>query len=927
MKHFVIVDGYSFLFRAYHAVRPLTRSDGLHTNALYGFAQMMLKVLKDMQPDLCAVALDSPTNFRKQLYPLYKANRTEMDAEMAEQLPFFEPLIQAFGVPALRVDGVEADDIIATLVNNHQHQFNITIVSSDKDLMQLLSVDNVKMFDSMKNKIIQAAEVFEKFGVYPDKVVEVQSLIGDSSDNIPGVSGIGPKTAAQLMTQFSSLDDLYQHLDKVEKEKLREKLRESEQQARLSRQLVLLKRDVPLLVNDAELAFHPDVSSAADYMGFLEFHSLAARLKQKNGSAANQSTVGEVATKRVEKSHNPRVSIEKNNPNNGLEKSERLLTEAVYQTVDTSEKLEKWLQQIEGAKVFSIDTETTHLQPMLATLVGVSLAVEEGYACYIPLMHEVDMLQQVTQLEKTYVLERLKPLLENENIRKVGQNIKYDIHIFRHEGIDIRGIDDTMLMSFCLNGGKHSNGMDVLAKTYLNYTCMAFKDVCGSGQKQITFNQAPIDKATRYAAEDADITLRLYHFFKERLLRPANADVRHVYEQIELPLVPTLVNMERAGIAINQQKMQQLSQDFHEQIQKVEQEIFVLAGEQFNISSPKQLGEILFDKLGLKSGKSRSTNQDVLEKLAEDGQVIAEKVLTFRQLSKLRSTYTEALIQQINPQTQRIHTNYNQAGAGTGRFSSNDPNLQNIPIRSENGAKIREAFVPKAGCVFMGFDYSQIELRLLAHASGSKALKTAFLQGADIHRYTASQIFNVVAEAVTPSQRNIAKTINFGIVYGMGAQAMARQLGIKKDDAQAYISAYFERYDGVKAFMDSQIEFARMHGYVCTMFGRRIHLPDIDSANGGLRAGAERAAINAPLQGANADIIKMVMPKIEQTLLQHGMQSKMLLQVHDELVFEVPIAEQSQLEQLVKTTMETVVPLDVPLKVGVASGTNWQEAH
>lgn len=904
MKHLVIIDGFSFLFRAYHAVRPLNRkSDGLQTNALFGFAQMLVKVTQDLKPDFYTVALDSEgKTFRHELYEAYKANRGPMDEEMAEQMPYFQPLINSFGVHSLSIPGIEADDIIASLVAKYKDEYKITIVSSDKDLMQLLG-GNVTMLDTMKNKVMDENAVAEKFGVTPDKVIEVQSLIGDSSDNIPGVPSVGPKTAAELIHQFGSLDGIYAHLEEVKRDKLREKLAEHKENAFLSHELVTLKQDVALPCPLEELAFDPDLTCARDFLLELEFNRLADRIappseEEKVVAEAPQAPKG-------------------------------------YSCITTRNELNKWLSKIRQAKTFAIDTETTGLDAMQAELVGISLSAEAGVACYIPVKYTPagsDALFETSDdtvaiLDKKVVLDALKPILEDERFTKVGQNIKYDMIIFSNENIVLRGIEDTMLMSFCLDAGKNRHNMDDLARIHLNHTCIPFKEVCGTGQKQITFDQAPLDKATTYAAEDADITYQLYTLFKKRL--DETPSVAKVYSEIERPLVPILVEMERTGVRVDRASLEKLSLEFFERLQGHEKTIYQLSGETFNISSPKQLGEVLFDKMGLlvDGKKKKSTNVDVMEKLAEQGEEIATEILKYRHLSKLRSTYTEALTQQINPKTKRIHTSYNQVGAATGRFSSSDPNLQNIPVRSEDGRKIRHAFVPEDGWVFVGADYSQIELRLLAHVAGIQALQTAFKEDRDIHAFTAHQIFNVPLEEVTKEQRSASKAINFGIVYGMGAVALGKQIGVSRKEAAEYIEKYYARYEGLKAYMDNTIAFAREHGFVETMYGRRIHTPSINDNNPMAKAGAERAAINAPLQGANADIIKMVMPKIVAKLTEAGLKTRMLMQVHDELVFEVPQSELEKAQAIIREQMEMVVLLSVPLKVGMAVGNNWEDAH
>ncbi len=898
MKHLVIIDGMSFFFRAYHAVRPLNRADGLPTNALYGFSQMLVKLLNDLKPDYCAVALESkgPT-FRKEMFEAYKAHRSEPDEEMRQQFPYFEPMVEAFSIKGVGAEGYEADDVIATLVKKYKSDVKITILSSDKDLYQLID-DQVTMLDTMKDRQISFAEVEEKFGVGPDKVIEVQALIGDSADNIPGVKGIGPKGAATLIQKYGSLDSLYDNLDEL-KGKQKENLETFKDEAYLSYKLVTLEQDAPVQESLEELDFEPNLDKVIDFLNEMEFTRLAQRLAGKS---------------------------EKNIPAKNPEKKH---VETTYTAVQSLEELEKWISRIKDKGYCAIDTETTSLNAHTADLVGISLAIEEHEACYIPLTHLSDIFNPVDQLDKVLVLEKLKPLLTDENIRKVGQNIKYDMLIFLNEGILLKGVEDTMVMSAVLHAGLHNHSMDALAEKYLDHKCISYKEVCGTGQKQITFDQVPIDKATAYAAEDADITLRLYHLFKDKLDKEPS--LKELYISTERPLISVLTKMEHNGVLVDREALEKLSVEFGEQIKNHEQAIYDLAGEEFNISSPKQLGDILFGKLGIEGAKKTKTgfktDVSVLEKLEEEGYEIARLILEYRQLSKLKSTYADALVKDINPKTGRVHTSYHQNGAGTGRMSSSDPNLQNIPIRTENGKRIRQAFIADKDKVIMAADYSQIELRLLAHASGSEALQKAFNEGFDIHRFTASQIFGVEPDAVTSEQRRASKAINFGIVYGMGAFSLSKQIGVSTKEAKAYIDAYFERYSGVKPFMDKTIEDCKEKGYVETIFGRRNHIPNINSSNGMMRSGAERAAINAPLQGANADIIKRAMRNIQNRLEEENLETKMLMQVHDELVFEVPQHELEKAKALVLQEMESVTKLSVPLSVGIDIGDNWQQAH
>lgn len=916
-KKLVVIDGFNFLFRAYYAVRALTRSDGMPTNALYGFTQMLLKVIEELEPDYLTVAIDVPRTFRHDLYKEYKANRKEIDEEMKLQIPMLEPMINAFGISSLKVECFEADDIIATLAHNYHEEMEVIIVSSDKDLMQLVN-ENVSMFDTMKDLRIHTEQVFDKFSVTPDKVIEVQSLIGDASDNIPGVKSVGPKTAAKLIEQFGTLENLYDNIDQVEREKLRQSLIEHKDNAFLSKTLVTLSHDViiPLDLND--MIYAPNTKSAVAFLDDMEFNRLKTRASKIFSKA--DVAVNEIALPAKNASF-PEKTTEYVNVNASN-------SDVVYETVDTGTLLEKWLGLLKKHKIFAIDTETTSLDSMQANLVGISFSVKENEACYIPLTHQGDSLfGNVKQLDKSYVLAKLKPILESDMYTKIGQNIKYDMHIFKGEGLDINGIEDTMVMSACLDAGVHGHGMDALAELHLSHKCTPFKEVAGIGKKQITFDKVAIKEATYYAAEDADITLRLYNVLKKRIDQPTNTNIKNLYETIEKPLISVLMSMERRGVLVDRNHLEKISFEFEERLKIHEAKIYEQAGAVFNINSPKQLGEVLFDKMGIEEkGKKRSTKADILEKLAEEHEICAE-VVKYRGLAKLRSTYTEALIAQINPVTGRVHTSYHQIGAATGRFSSSDPNLQNIPARSEDGRKIRQTFVAKAGHVLMCADYSQIELRLLAHLSESEGLQTAFIEDKDIHAVTAHQIFSTPLEDVTSNQRSAAKAINFGLVYGMGKTSLAKHIGVTQAEAGTYIESYFERYSGVRSFLDGYKLKAHENGYIETIYGRRVHFPNISAKHPMLRAGAERAAINAPLQGANADIIKKVMIIIEDELEKLGLNCQMLMQVHDELVFEVPNDETAKTAQAIKDIMENIVTLTVPLRVDVGSATNWEEAH
>ena len=920
-QHLYLIDASAFIFRAYHALPPLTRHDGTPINAVMGFSNMLFKLLKDfddnVRPTHLACIFDrARKTFRNDIYPEYKAHRPPAPEDLVPQFPIIREVVDAFNVPAIDSDGYEADDVIATYARQAEAKgFEVTIVSSDKDLMQLIS-DKINMFDGMKNKFIGAQEVFEKFGVGPEKVIEIQALAGDSADNIPGVPGIGVKTAAQLITEYGDLDSLLARAHEIKQPKRREKLMENADMARTSRELVTLVTDVQGLP-DIDTLKVQDID-AEQVLPFLEeqgFRSLQVKVMSHMGPDQIPDSVQNMA--------------------------EAVPAEVVYETVTTLAQLEKWVANIRAAHQVAVDTETTSLNAMAAKLVGISLSVSSGRACYIPLRHttvvagELDFgdAQAPDQIPVDKALAALKPVLEDPAILKIGQNIKYDYLILAKEGIHIHPYDDTMMMSYVLDAGVHGHGMDELAKLHLNHDCIPFKTVCGSGKNQITFDQVPVDKATQYAAEDADITGRLHRVLKPRLSREK---MTTVYETIDRPLAAVVAGMEQHGILVDRQMLHRLSNDFAERLAVLEKEIHGLAGREFNIASPKQLGEILFGELGLPGGKknkngSYSTNVEVMEKLAGEGHDLPRRVLDWRQLAKLKSTYTDALQNEINVDSGRIHTSYSLAATTTGRLSSNEPNLQNIPIRTEEGRKIRQAFIPKPGHKFLAADYSQIELRLLAHIADLDSLKQAFRDGIDIHAMTASQVFGVPLEGMDPIVRRQAKAINFGIIYGISAFGLARQLGIGNGEAKQFIDTYFERFPGIRHYMEETKNFCRRHGYVETIFGRRCHIANINDKNGMQRSFGERAAINAPIQGAAADIIRRAMSQMPSALQEAGLDAKMLLQVHDELVFEVPEDQIEATIPVVKRTMEQAalpaLEISVPLTVDCGTGDNWDEAH
>ena len=900
----------------------MTRADGTPVNAVLGFCNMLYRLAGDVDCDGLAVLFDTaqPT-FRHDMYSDYKANRDAPPEELIPQFPIIHDATRAFGFPAIDQPGYEADDLIATYARLARSRgWRVTIVSSDKDLMQLVG-DGVGMLDPKTMRQIGAEQVAEKFGVTPDKVVDVQALAGDPTDNVPGVSGIGVKTAAQLISDYGDLDTLLSRAEEIKQPKRKQALMEQADRARLSRDLVRLKDDVPVPKEmDSFVLLPPDLDVLRPFLLAQEFKSLLKRIENELGVASNSSG-GENTTLSVTRS---------------------------YELVQTVESLRGWVEAATRAGRVSVDTETTSLDAMSATLVGVSLAIEPGRACYIPLGHDVSSRTDQSILDETKTTEDvpkqialeealaiLKPLLEDPYVLKIGQNLKYDMVVLARKpyGIRINPVHDTMLMSFVLDAGRGSHGMDVLSQRHLDVKPISYKAVVGTGKQQVTFDQVPVEAACEYAAEDADITLRLADFFGPRLVLE---HMNTVYQTLERPLIPVLAEMEKAGIVVNRDALVALSDDFAVRIGVLSDEIYSLAGREFTIGSPKQLGEVLFDELGLQGGKKTKTGAygtgaDVLETLFSHGHELPGRVLDWRQLSKLKSTYTDALIGQINATTRRVHTSYSMAGAATGRLSSTDPNLQNIPVRTEEGRKIRRAFIASPKHKLLSADYSQIELRLLAHIADIGALLDAFKKGADIHSITASQVFGVGLGEVDPSMRRRAKAINFGIIYGQSAFGLGNQLKIPLKEAKKYIDAYFERYPGIGTYMERTKDFARSHGFVETIFGRRCHVSAIADKNPTRRNYAERQAINAPIQGSAADIIKRAMIRMPAALSDAGLSAKMLLQVHDELLFEVPEAELDLTIEVVSKTMESAAlparELIVPLTVDVGFADNWAEAH
>ena len=918
-RHLFLVDGSAYIFRAYHALPPLTRkSDGLPVGAVSGFCNMLSKLVDDVresgEADYFAVIFDAARKtFRNDIYPEYKAHRPPPPEDLRPQFPLVKQASQAFNLATIEMPGFEADDIIATYARQARESgMSVTIVSSDKDLMQLVG-DGVVMHDPMKQRRIGPEQVEEKFGVGPDRVVDVQALCGDSTDNVPGVPGIGVKTAALLINEYGNLDGVLDRAEEIKQTKRRQNLIDHADLARISRRLVTLKDDVPVDLGLEDLRLKdPEPDVLLGFMAEMELGRLAGRIAQRLGGEVSAT----VAASEPEKPG-----------------------ETDYQCIQSLKALQPWIDLARSVGVVAVDTETTSLDAMAADLVGVSLSVRQGQACYIPLGHtgplpagELDLEGETDvpdQIPLDQALDLLRPLFEDPSVLKVGQNLKYDMSVLRRYGVDLMPIDDTMLLSYVTEGGMHGHGMDELSKLHLDIEPIPFKEVAGSGKSRITFDRVPLDKATEYAAEDADVTLRLYNYLKPRLL----AERKHaVYETLERPLVPVLVGMEQAGILVDRAELARLSADFGARIGTLEGEIQDLAGEAFNVNSPKQLGEILFDKMGIPGGKktksgSYGTGADVLEGLALQGHELPVKVLEYRQLAKLKSTYTDSLQGQINVGTGRVHTSYAMAATSTGRLASTDPNLQNIPVRTEEGRRIRKAFIAAPGWKLLSADYSQIELRILAHIANIKSLRDAFHAGHDIHAMTAAQVFDLPMEDMDPMIRRRAKAINFGIIYGISAFGLANNLGIGRGEAQAYINAYFERYPGIRDYMEITKAQARELGYVETIHGRRIHMPGINDKNPARRGFHERAAINAPIQGSAADVIRRAMVAIPPALSIAGLGAKMLLQVHDELIFDVPEGEVEETTALVKKVMEGAAHLSIPLIVDAGIGDSWAEAH
>jgi DNA polymerase-1 len=1000
--HVFLVDGSSYIFRAYHALPPLNRkSDGLQVNAVLGFCNMLWKLLRDMPPDnrpthLAIIFDKSEITFRNKLYPDYKAHRPPAPDDLIPQFALIREAVRAFDLPCLEQAGFEADDLIATYVRQAgERGATATIVSSDKDLMQLVT-DRVTMYDTMKDRRIGIPEVIEKFGVPPEKVVEVQALAGDSTDNVPGVPGIGIKTAAQLIVEYGDLETLLARASEIKQPKRREALIENAEKARISRQLVLLDDNVSLEVPLDELAVHePDARKLVAFLKAMEFSTLTRRVAEYsqidpsdidpdpgftsgasvftppgNEAAANGSTASprpagtskhaamddlfadQGASPQAGTASAPRFASRPKTDNASLtpqalaahraeEARKTKIDRSQYQTIRSVEALHAWLARVHDVGHFAIEAKASSIDPMQAEICGIALALAPNDACYVPLGHKQSgdggglFAAGIApdQIKTSDALEALRPLLESPGILKIGFNLKFNAVMFAQAGIVIRNHDDAQLMSYALDAGRSAHRLEALAESWLGHAILSHGELIGSGKAKLTFDQVAIDKATAYSAEDADVILRLWRVLKPRLVAER---MTSVYETLERPLISVLARMERRGISIDRDVLSRLSGEFAQTAARVEAEIQEIAGEPINVGSPKQIGDILFGKMGIPGGSKTktgawSTSAQILDELAEQGHEFPKKILEWRQVSKLKSTYTDALPTYVHPQTHRVHTTYALAATTTGRLSSNEPNLQNIPVRTEEGRKIRRAFIASPGHKLVSADYSQIELRLLAEIADIPVLKQAFRDGLDIHAMTASEMFGVPVKDMPSEVRRRAKAINFGIIYGISAFGLANQLGIGREEASAYIKKYFERFPGIRAYMDATRDFCRTHGYVKTLFGRKCHYPDIKASNASIRSFNERAAINARLQGTAADIIRRAMIRMEDALTEKKLSAQMLLQVHDELIFEVPDNEVAATLPVVQHTMQDApfpaVLLSVPLHVDARAADNWDEAH
>lgn len=921
----ILVDGSSYLYRAYHAFPPLTNSAGQPTGAMYGVLNMLRSLIMQYEPSHVAVVFDAKgKTFRDELFEAYKSHRPPMPDDLREQIAPLHDMVVAMGMPLLSVSGVEADDVIGTLAKQAAAEGRAVLISTgDKDMAQLVTPD-ITLINTMNNTILGPEEVETKYGVPPSLIIDYLALMGDSSDNIPGVPGVGEKTAQALLQGLGSLDDIYADLDKIAglsfrgAKTLAPKMETNKEMAYLSYTLATIKTDVELDCTWDSLALtEPDLDKLHALFTQYEFKRWISDLenggwlaKKSTRSASSKAAV----TTAVQTPAAPAVTPDISSEN--------------YETILDEEALNRWAQILREAGEFAFDTETDSLDNLSARLVGMSFAAKAGHAAYVPIGH--DYLDAPDQLLTEQVLRVMKPILEDEKIRKIGQNLKFDRGIMENYGVELRGIAfDTMLESYVLNSVAGRHDMDSLADRHLNYKTTTFEDIAGKGKKQLTFNQIPLEEAANYAAEDADITLLLHQALYPQL--EAEKSLLHVYQDIEMPLVPVLSRMERIGVLIDANVLAAQSVELTARLDELEKQAFAIAGEEFNLSSPKQLQTILFEKLNLPvvkktPGGAPSTNEEVLEELA-DNHELPRVILEHRSLSKLKTTYTDKLPLMVDPKTRRVHTSYHQAVTATGRLSSRDPNLQNIPVRTDEGRRIRQAFIARDGYCIMAADYSQIELRIMAHLSQDKGLLKAFAEGKDIHRATAAEVFGMPLDEVTADQRRSAKAINFGLIYGMSAFGLARQLGIPRGEAQRYMDLYFERYPGVLEYMARTREHAAEKGYVETLEGRRLWLPEINSRNGMRRKAAEREAINAPMQGTAADIIKKAMIAVDDWLQKENIDALMIMQVHDELVFEVRKEQQAEMAEKIRGLMEAAMKLDVPLKVEAGVGANWDEAH
>ena len=905
MKKLILIDGSGFIFRAFYALPPLTNPDGIPINAVYGYCNMIINIIETFQPEQVIVVFDTKRKtFRNDIYKDYKSNRVDPPDELVPQFSIIREATEAFDLPQIEMEGYEADDIIATYASQAEKKgVSVTIISSDKDLMQLVN-NKTKMYDSMKNNYIGINEVKEKFGVEPSKVIDVQALAGDSIDNIPGVSGIGVKTAAELLNSFGTLNNLFSQLDKIQQPKRKQTLIDEKENALISKKLVTLKRNVPIKKPyDFQIFKGINQKKALNFFEKHGFKNLIARFNKKDlkKDIGNQQ--------------------QENNKKNK------------YHIIKSVDELKKIIEKIKKEKFVVVDTETNSLNANSAKLVGMSFSFKENEAYYLPLEHRLDKSNKMLNIKIDKIFLILKNLLEDPSVMKIGHNIKYDKIVLSNININLNPVEDTMLLSYVLDAGKFKHNLDELAKIYLDYDTIKYKDVVGVGKKEKTFDQLSIQEAYIYAAEDADVTLKLFKILKKRIVKER---LLNVYESIEKPLIDVLVLIERNGIKINTKKLKELHAIFCKKILLIEKAIFKYSQLEFNVASPKQLGEVLFDKIGLPGGKkgksgSYSTSSDVLENLSYQGHEIAKALLEWRQISKLKNTYTESLTEEINKKTSRIHTSYSMAATNTGRLSSTNPNLQNIPIRTEEGKKIRNTFISEKGYTLVSFDYSQIELRLLAHIGKVNELKKAFELNLDIHKETASQIFNKPIDKIDNDLRRKAKTINYGIIYGISPFGLSKQLNISRTDADFFLKEYFKKYSGIPSYIEKTTNFCKKNGFVETIFGRKCYIVGINNKNPNFRNFAIRAAINAPIQGSAADIIKKAMIKIHKFFKQSKIKSKMILQVHDELLFEIQKSEITYLTKEIKSIMEEAIlpeiKLEVPLVVELGEGDNWAEAH